>query len=784
MPWYGRGYGLHPDFDRQMIREAEALRKRGLCVLDATSLIKCTTRYRYDGQHMENTEHNRLESIRFYSEAGALGYHLFRLRCCKPLIQIAEMKKRREEPLANPQPEKNPQWEEMEEVLVSVEVDGWEIYVKENRPKGQRLPNEVDPERAQLHYTPYVKDDSDAGTASSWNLLESVDAALPGEPEHFEPHEIKEPEMDGDLIDAVLKPFLDQLPMVSDEMDIDEPDADEEVVFKTPIVGGSASQVGWIGRGQHPGHRCDRDPAKLELRKESNTFTEDGTVIVRRYDLTDEEHHRQMEKEIFEDTLTAEQKLRAGDPAASIEIVSKAKSKAAPKAEEAASGSGGIAQIIGDTVGQFIKPKTKDQATMASYKKPPQVPKISMATSPMASPKPCPPPTPKSYVGSPKPDPPSLPAEAADQPMAKSGLPFKAPPPMLTTSPRAPPQKSAASASSASSEPAPKMAKKEPPMASAPPPGTGGPQPPAEPPLRPSGYPRWYFYSPGTGERKVFTIRCTELPGLRDLRRLNPDDFKFAKRISGLLRGYEHKYLEAHHRNIPPDFDEQLYLNFEGMYAFLKKRFRVQLSKQDLYLILRTQDRFMCRIEAGIVGELTTLDMPYRITHVKACQGHDQSLIEKVGTSLLAKQVISLDYDFSVDDLAKGLYPKVPIYPHLTEVEVPDEFRIIYHYTSCSSLQAIICTGIFPGASSCKGHVYMTRHAPWEIDGKDPGVRTNRPLCLAIDTDCALHYGIRLVETLAGALICEDWIPNHCLIYAFDCEKAPHLLGPTMATTG
>ena len=230
MPWYGRGYGLHPDFDRQMIREAEALRKRGLCVLDATSLIKCTTRY--DGQHMENTEHNRLQSIRFYSEAGALGYHLFRLRSCKPLIEVAEMKKRREESLANPQPENNPQWEEMEEVLVSVDVDGWEIYVKETRPKGQRLPNEVDPERAQLHYyTPYVKDDTEASAASSWDLLESVDAALPGEPEHFEPHEVKEPEMDGEIIDAILKPFLDQLPGVSDERDIDEPDADEEIVF-------------------------------------------------------------------------------------------------------------------------------------------------------------------------------------------------------------------------------------------------------------------------------------------------------------------------------------------------------------------------------------------------------------------------------------------------------------------------------------------------------------------------------------------------------------------------
>ena len=47
---------------------------------------------------------------------------------------MAEMKKRREESLANPQLENNPQWEEMEEVLVSVDVDGWEFYVKETRP--------------------------------------------------------------------------------------------------------------------------------------------------------------------------------------------------------------------------------------------------------------------------------------------------------------------------------------------------------------------------------------------------------------------------------------------------------------------------------------------------------------------------------------------------------------------------------------------------------------------------------------------------------------------------
>ena len=71
----------------------------------------------------------------------------------------------------------------------------------------------------------------------------------------------------------------------------------------------------------------------------------------------------------------------------------------------------------------------------------------------------------------------------------------------------------------------------------------------------------------------------------------------------------------------------------------------------------------------------------------------------------------------------------------------------------------------------------MTRYAPWEIEGKDPGARTNRPLCVAIDTEAALFYGVRLVETMAGAIISEDWISNALLIYAYDCEKSQYLWG-------
>ena len=62
------------------------------------------------------------------------------------------------------------------------------------------------------------------------------------------------------------------------------------------------------------------------------------------------------------------------------------------------------------------------------------------------------------------------------------------------------------------------------------------------------------------------------------------------------------------------------------------------------------------------------------------------------------------------------------------------------------------------------------RQGSWCQD-ESPFVHGNRQ----IDTDCALHRGIRLVETLAGALICEDWVPNHCIIYAFDCEKSQYL---------
>lgn len=149
--------------------------------------------------------------------------------------------------------------------------------------------------------------------------------------------------------------------------------------------------------------------------------------------------------------------------------------------------------------------------------------------------------------------------------------------------------------------------------------GTGGFQFSVESFLRLSGYFKWYFFLSGTGERREFIIRCIELFGFRDFGYFSYDDFKFFKRVIGLLRGYDYKFLEFYYRYIFSEFDDEFYFNFESMYSYLRKRYRVQFLKQDFYLIFRTQDRFMCRIEVGIVGELIILDMSYRITYVKVC---------------------------------------------------------------------------------------------------------------------------------------------------------------------
>ena len=111
--------------------------------------------------------------------------------------------------------------------------------------------------------------------------------------------------------------------MTSDERDIDE-DLDEEIVFKEPIVGGSAALL--AHRKVKPSAKkihavefkldgsgvvnvlttdVTRDPAKLELCQEPTTEGTSGPVIIRHYDLTGAEMQKQLERELYMDELSA-----------------------------------------------------------------------------------------------------------------------------------------------------------------------------------------------------------------------------------------------------------------------------------------------------------------------------------------------------------------------------------------------------------------------------------------------------------------------------------------------
>ena len=70
---------------------------------------------------------------------------------------------------------------------------------------------------------------------------------------------------------------------------------------------------------------------------------------------------RERERELYMDEPSPEARVRAGDPVSFVEIVSK--KKAAPPPEPKGT-KGDVSQLIRDTVSQFLRPPTKDQATM------------------------------------------------------------------------------------------------------------------------------------------------------------------------------------------------------------------------------------------------------------------------------------------------------------------------------------------------------------------------------------------------------------------------------------
>ena len=118
-----------------MLREGEILQRKGMIVLQGTSLLQATTRY--DSYHCENTDNNRNIYVRFYLAAARLGYQLWRLRACKVLID--RRSQRHGEPSAEMSVEDlipfEPDWTAEEEERAAGELESLDDLIKEREKK-------------------------------------------------------------------------------------------------------------------------------------------------------------------------------------------------------------------------------------------------------------------------------------------------------------------------------------------------------------------------------------------------------------------------------------------------------------------------------------------------------------------------------------------------------------------------------------------------------------------------------------------------------------------------
>ena len=825
MPWFGRGFNLHPNYDAQMIREANVLRKKGICVLDGTSLVKATNRF--DSFHAANTDHNRLQYIRFFSSAARLGYSLFRLRSCEPLMKHSE---RRRELLAEEERQRSaavPEWD----------VDGYLMYVKEMRPTATRREgqNRTDcwsrsgGEPHCLVHCPVIRCDpggfccdKEQNACPSWATggtrvlpwwrtwshrgwsVRPGDWQDPCSTSRWESPWCLWPGR-GWRGDRVQCPECWRVCSCFEE-------AHEDGC--NPRCRFSSRRV---RHHQCPWNRCHSGQGQTWAGEGDYMISAASATTIRRFELAagaaDADSSAVKEEVDYEGD-------DEGTPGVG-ELAIKPPPKKVAKTEAKmpmprGTVAGFLAKEVASEVLKYTEVETAEQGTNTTHSGGKYVPPTTKVIQGPLQLKPTPPLTlhnfrswgqerptsifpkhvqeaeamAKAVVASkstaaPKIAAPPPPQEQGGRPSGSS-VPPKARPvqPMATTAAGGTPSTSAGASSSDTSG-AKKLIHKNPPgyegKAAKVPKiegRTGGkrsssvvltPRNDAAPPRDNAAVPRssqrWDQTGIPIGSisplRDVqFKCKTTDLPAVRAIHRLSDEEDKVSRRATALLRGYDAKNFKPYHRRVPPEVDDELYIGFEAIYQYCKRRNWNLLSRETMYQILKSERRFACIIQAGRPGELTPMGLPFLIKKVKAIQGHEQSLLDRTGDQHVAVQIITCDREYGHEELAAGKYPRSPSYPHLLEGTVPSELKIIYHYT-----------GIFPGVGSGKGHCYAARYSPWEVDANDPGARANRPICFAIDVEQLTHYGARVLVSDSGALLIPEWIPNHVIMWGFDCGK-------------
>ena len=141
--------------------------------------------------------------------------------------------------------------------------------------------------------------------------------------------------------------------------------------------------------------------------------------------------------------------------------------------------------------------------------------------------------------------------------------------------------------------------------------------------------PDFVFVIPGSEPNSFATMKSCDLPGVVRLSpKTNQDAWWLAKKMCGLLRGFDHE--QRNYKVAPPELDSDLWVSFKDAFTYIKRRYIKDLSLPLMVRMLKGNHRFMVQIrnteETADGSRVRGFgNLAYVITAVKCIQGHSRT---------------------------------------------------------------------------------------------------------------------------------------------------------------
>ena len=761
-----QSYGLPEEYARQMCQSADVFTRLGVTNVTGTTLVRSCQRY--DNFHCHNTEENRAMFVKYYANVALFAYHYWVLAGVDVLRKDANL-------FAKPRGEKTHR-QHMLEHIWKRRIDSGYLFLGDFDEHDELLPGQkrqtaIDQKNGWLltvSETTEVAHMDDAGDPV-YATKEQIEAAklLPFNQRLYNmPRGTVGPDFYDEGQDV-------QVPAEPSEADQTMPDASvpEVIEIDDTFAPSADSPPGTEGRDANnqapvstPGMEFVSVTADMPKHGDTEvdpvTITEEEELHVSNEPIADENYVNELLKDHLDSAIRQgfENKDQPDDDS-DEEIVFKEPILTSMHADSCQvagvtyqlrkkedesdviriyMAEEDIPQLTGEALRKFREVTTLGNEPDLANKAPqPRIPKAKASGEPGA-PK-APHETAKSKT---KPASPKAKARPAG---AEADVEMK---PTEETQPKVP--KRPAGAVASDSTPTAKPAVKAKAMPRAP------PVPPVSSPL---------------GENEVVALQSRSVPGAANLANLNSKQVWISRRVSGLLRGWEHSR-QSWHKVQPPSFDAGLWMDFGKVYSFIKRKYDVNLTNDELLTVITSNHRFMLEVRIAPKGTLVGGKYQYTPLRIKAIQNHNEWSNNNVKDALPEhERFVTLDEEYTSVEYLAGKFPRVPRGALGKVKEVAP--TILYHYTHRAALVEIINMGLIPGGNRTGARfTFLTKEDPWTISGTDyAAMAATRPICVALDLQMMILNGHRLIETTAGTILCPDWLANRNVIYVYDMES-------------